>query len=230
MNTPIRLVGAVVLVVAAAALFRFVLFPSSAKLSAEQITTLQSLEPRLPELLVVQPDAAALFADAADCHANPKFAPPAPVPNSGPHADSEWCSASGAFITTDVSLPMDWDSAAATLSAEVALHVAAPDRAIELAKTPPAGLVPITGSVRFTDADGIGPYSHILRFRANYPNNVQIFDYYDIHFVENWISVQITIVLPGNDVNNGAAATIAQAVYNRITQVLAQQSIPTLTP
>jgi len=66
-NTPIRLVGAVVLVVAGYALFRFVIFPPSAHLSAEQRASLQTLKPRLPELVISQADASIVAGDVRDC-------------------------------------------------------------------------------------------------------------------------------------------------------------------
>jgi hypothetical protein len=228
MKAPIRLVGAVVLVVAGYALFRFVIFPSSAQLSAEQLATLQTLEPRLPELVVSQADAFSIAGEVRDCVGQSPAAPPLVDPAQGKRADSAWCSAAGAFVMSTVALPAE--GSVANVAREVQLHADPAGRAQSMAEAIAGQLTPLEGSAQFIELPSIGPYSHALKFRAQYPGRVQVFEYYSVHFVENFVDVDITLALPGAPANDQSAATIAQTIYDRVGQVLAQQAIPTITP
>jgi hypothetical protein len=227
-NTPVRLIGAVVLVAAGYALFRFVIFPPSAHISAEQLASLQTLEPRLPEFLVSQADATTVAGEVHDCNGDSPAAPPTVDPAMGKRADSAWCAASGAFVMSTVALPAN--SSVANIAREVVLHAAPAGQAAPMAESVSGQLTPIEGSAQFVDLPGIGPYSHTLKFRAQYPSRVQVFEFYNIHFVENFVDVDITVVLPGAPTNDQAATDIAQSLYNRIAQVLTEQSIATIAP
>lgn len=227
-NTPMRLVGAVVLVVAGYALFRFVIFPPSAHLSADQLATLQTLEPRLPDLVVWQPEAAAVAGAVRDCAGESPAAPPSADPARGKRADTAWCAAAGAFVMSTVLLQAS--GSVANVAREVQLHAAPSGQAQPLAEGISSQLIPLEGSALFIDLPGLGPYSHALRFRAQYPGRVQVFEYYNIHFVENFVDVDITVVLPGAVTNDQSAGIIAQTLYNRVGQVLMEQSIPPITP
>jgi len=217
-NTPIRLVGAVVLVVAGYALFRFVIFPPSAHLSAEQRASLQTLKPRLPELVISQADASIVAGDVRDCVGESPAPRPAVDPAMGKRADSAWCAPSGAFLMSTVALPAN--SSVANIAREVVLHAGPAGQAAPMAETISGQLTPLEGSAQFVDLQGIGPYSHTLKFRAQYPGRVQVFEYYNIHFVENFVDVDITVVLPGAPANDQSAAMVAQTLYTRVGTVL----------
>jgi hypothetical protein len=227
-KAPIRLFGAVALVIAGYALYRFVLFPSSSSLSAEQIASLSSLGPQLPALAVSQADAATLIGDANDCASDSPGSGPPVDPMQGERADTAWCSSAGAFVMSTVALPAQDN--VDNIAREVQLHAAPSGQAVELAKATATELTTIEGSAHFVAIDGIGPYSHALKFRVRYPSRFQVFDYYRVHFVENFVDYDLTLVLPGADANDGAATTLSQLMYDPVGQALTAQAIPTVAP
>ena len=223
-----RLIGAGVLVVAGYALFRFAIFPSSESLSAEQLASLQTLEPRLPELVISQADAATVAGDVRKCTGESPAAPPPADPAQSKRADSAWCAASGAFVMSTVALPAK--SSDSNVAREAELHASPAGQAQSIAENISTQLTMLEGSAQFVDLQGIGAYSHALKVRGQYPGRAQVFEYFNIHFVENFVDVDVTLALPGAPNNDASAAVIAQTLYNRVGQALAEQAIPTITP
>jgi hypothetical protein len=186
----------IALVAAGYLVYRFVLFPPSDRISAEELAALQSLEPRLPEMLVTQADALSVAGEARDCRGEPG-AVSSHQEAAGVRGETAWCAASGAYVASWVVLPRDGDEPVRLAAEALEMRSGSPGGAASMAREIAGELQLIEGSAQFIEVAGTGALSGTLRFRAQYPNRVQVFDCYYVRLLENWVAAGVTVVLRG---------------------------------